>query len=136
MSMSEAEINALLEEPLVSVLGTIDADGRPSLVPVWHLWRDGAALICSQTYTRKWRNIERDPRVTLCADTKELPYRSAIIEGTAERAEGVDYEATLRELATHYLGEEGGRQYMAEWTPTETSVVIRIRPERIISRSY
>ncbi len=137
MSLPSDELDALLARPLVSVLGTIDADGRPSLAPVWHLWRDGAALICTQTYTRKWRNIERDPRVTLCVDTKDDPYQAAILEGMAEPVEDADYEATLTKLAVHYLGEEGGRGYMASRTATpETSMVFRVRPDRVISWGY
>jgi hypothetical protein len=135
--MPDAEIDALLDRPRVGILGTIDADGKPSLVPVWHRWLDGAALICTQTYTRKWRNIERDARVTLCVDTKEAPYRAAIVEGTAEPVPDADYDATLQALATHYLGDAGGRKYMGARTPTpETSMVFRIRPDRIVSWAY
>lgn len=137
MSMSDAEIDALLAQPLVSVLATSDADGRPALAPVWHLWRDGAALICTQTASRKWRNIERNPRVTLCVSTHDAPYRAAIIEGTAAAGPDAEYEATLQELATHYLGDEGGREFMASRTlAPETSIVIRVRPDRIISWAY
>lgn len=136
-SMSPDEIDELLAQPHVAVLGTSDADGSPALAPVWYRWRDGEALMLTQTYTRKWRNIERDPRVSLCVDTKAAPYRAVILEGRAEPVPGADYRALLHEVATHYLGARGGDAYLRRTTERpETSMVMRLRPERVISWAY
>ena len=136
MAMSQGEIEALLGEPRVSVLGTVDPDGSPALAPVWHLWRDGAAIVLTDRSSRKWRNIRANPRVSLCVDTKEAPYRAAIVEGTATEVED-DYAALLREAAVHYLGERAGNRYAERSSGTAgTSVVVRIVPERIVSWAY
>ncbi|MCK9486167.1 MAG: TIGR03618 family F420-dependent PPOX class oxidoreductase [Dehalococcoidia bacterium] len=134
--MTQEEIDALLSEPRVSVFGSVTPDGRPALSPVWHLWRDGAAFVLVDRDSRKWRNAQANPNVSLCVDTKEAPYRAAIIEGTAEELEG-DYVGLLREAAVHYLGEQAGNRYAERSTATpETSVIVRIVPRRIISWAY
>ncbi|MEX1021554.1 MAG: TIGR03618 family F420-dependent PPOX class oxidoreductase [Dehalococcoidia bacterium] len=136
MAMSDAEIDALLAEPLVSVFGTVDAQGRPAQSPVWHLWRDGSAVVLMDRASRKWRNLSRNPNASLCVDTKQAPYRAVILEGAAEEAEG-DYRALLRAAAVHYLGERGGEAYVrrSEATP-ESSVIVRLTPRRIVSWAY
>lgn len=134
--MTPEAAEAFLREPNVGVLATIDRDGRPAQAPVWFLWRDGAALVPTQTHTRKYRNILRDPRVTLCVDTKTPPYRAAIVEGEVEEVEG-DYGDFLREVAVHFLGERSGNRYAdANTSRPEESVLLRLTPSRIIAWAY
>ncbi len=136
MAMSEAQVNELLSAPHVSVVGTVDASGAPAQAPVWHLWRDGAAFILTSRASRKWRNLQRNPSVSLCVDTKTAPYRAAIVEGVASE-DSMDYADLLREVAIHYLGESRGNAYADNSTATnEDSVVVRIQPKRIISWAY
>lgn len=136
MAMSEAQVNALLSEAHVSVIGTVDASGGPAQSPVWHLWRDGMAYILVSRSSRKWKNLLRNPRVSLCVDTKVAPYRAVIIEGVAVE-DPQDYGALLREVAVHYLGESRGNAYADNSTATnEDSVVVRIEPTRTISWAY
>lgn len=136
MAMSEAQVNALLSDAHVSVLGTVDASGSPAQAPVWHLWRDGVAFILTSRSSRKWRNIQRNPSVSLCVDTKTAPYRAVIVEGVASE-DPMDYGDLLREVAIHYLGESRGAAYADNSTATnEDSVVVRIEPKRVISWAY
>lgn len=136
MAMSQDEIDTLLSEPHVSVFGSVSADGRPALTPVWHLWRDGAAFVLVDRQSRKWRNAQANPNVSLCVDTKQAPYRAAIVEGVAEEFEG-DYVGLLRQAAVHYLGEKAGNRYADHSTATpESAVIVRIVPQRIVSWSY
>lgn len=136
MAMSEAQVNELLSDAHVSVIGTVDAAGTPALSPVWHLWREGVAYVLVSRTSRKWKNLQRNPSVSLCVDTKSAPYRAVIIEGTAHE-DPRDYGALLLEIATHYLGESRGAAYADNSTATnEDSVVVRIEPKRIISWAY
>ena len=136
MAMTDAQVAALLSEAHVSVIGTVDASGSPAQSPVWHLWRDGAAYILTSRNSRKWKNILRNPRVSLCVDTKAAPYRAVIIEGVAME-DPRDYGDLLREVAVHYLGESRGNAYADNSTATnEDSVVVRIEPTRTISWAY
>ncbi len=136
MAMTDAQVDALLSEAHVSVLGTVDASGSPAQSPVWHLWRNGAAYVLTSRSSRKWKNLLRNPRVSLCVDTKAAPYRAVILEGVATE-DPQDYGNLLREVAVRYLGESRGNAYADNSTATnDDSVVVRIDPSRVISWAY
>ena len=75
MAMTDAQVDELLSAPMVSVIATVNAAGMPAQSPVWHLWRGGAAFVLVSRTSRKWRNLQRNPNVSLCVDTKTAPYR-------------------------------------------------------------
>ncbi len=135
MALSEAEVDELLGDAHVAVLGTVDHRGRPHQVPIWYGWKDGAALMLTDRASQKWRNLVASPHASLCIDTKTAPYRGAILRGEVEEAVDEDYRALLREFAIHYLGEDGGNRYADSSTTgdPETSVVFRLKPSRSIS---
>ena len=81
MAMTDAQVDELLSAPMVSVIATVNAAGMPAQSPVWHLWRGGAAFVLVSRTSRKWRNLQRNPNVSLCVDTKTAPYRAAIVAG-------------------------------------------------------
>ena len=134
MALSADELNELLGGAHVAVLGTVDAQGRPHLAPIWYLWRDGEALMLTARSSKKWRNILGNPNASLCVDTKEPPYAAAVLQGEVEEAPEIEYVPLLREMAIHYLGERGGNQYAdSSTTGDASSVVFRLRPSRVVS---
>ncbi|MBT5775704.1 MAG: hypothetical protein HOH95_15150 [Dehalococcoidia bacterium] len=134
MAMSDDELNELLSEAHVAVLGTVDGQGRPHLAPIWYLWRDGEALMLTARSSKKWRNILGNANASLCVDTKAPPYAAAVLQGEASEASELEYVPLLRELAIHYLGERGGNQYADNSTAEDaTSVVFRLKPSRVVS---
>ncbi len=82
----------------------------------------------------KYRCLERDPRITLCIDTKIPPYKAVVLKGRVTMAEHDDSARTLR-MAVAYLGEKLGRAY-AKSLEGEKVVVVSFRPERVISWDY
>lgn len=77
-------------------LATIDADGRPHVTGVGALWVDGAFYFETGPRTRKARNIDRDPRVTLSVATDDF---DLVVEGSAAR---VADAADVAELAQRW----------------------------------
>ncbi len=133
MALTPAEVEELLSGAHVAVLSTIGADGAPAQAPIWYLWIDGAAVMLTGRSSRKWRNILRDPRVSLCVDTKQPPYHVATLEGRAEEFDG-DYRALLKQAAVRYLGSEAGERYAAESTTGgPESVIFRVTPDRTVT---
>ncbi len=119
---------ALFAEPNVAVLVTIRKDGRPHATPVWYLYEDGHFLVTILNDSVKRRHVERDPRVSLVVDRRQVPYYAVTIEGTAT----VDAPMTpeqRRKIATRYLGEADGARYATE-RPASNTVTLRITPER------
>ena len=78
----EAEA-ALREDPVVW-LSSIQADGRPHLVPVWFHW-DGEQIVAfSKPRARKVGNLRDEPRVMLAVGTPGPDFEVELIEATAE----------------------------------------------------
>jgi len=70
--MTHDEALAFLNEQHYGVLSTLLPDGRSHPTPIVFDYKDGVAEI-SMTWNRvKARNLERDPRATLCVMPQEL----------------------------------------------------------------
>ena len=54
---------------------------RPHVMPVWGVYLDSAVWWSTSRRSRKFRNLERDPRCTLTTDDA---YRPVVVEGVAE----------------------------------------------------
>ena len=137
MTMSDERLEAFLREPNVGVLSTVDAGGRPHQAPIWFLWEDGAAYMFTGRGSLKWRNILGNAEASLCIDTKQPPYRSAIIEGTCAE-DGRPLDELIRRLAIAYYGEQKGREFADEgdYSDRERSVAIKLTPRRVLSWDY
>ena len=63
--MDDAEAASFLEESRTVTCATIARDGRPHLMPLWYVLRDGELWSWTYAKSQKVRNLERDPRCTL-----------------------------------------------------------------------
>jgi PPOX class probable F420-dependent enzyme len=64
--LADPLVRELLGKRLVGVLATLDGDGSPHVVPIWFAPRAADVLLATSSHSRKVRNLERDPRATLC----------------------------------------------------------------------
>ena len=83
-SMDKAELEAFFEQALFARLGTINEDGSVHIAPVYFKYEDNQILMATQEPSRKIKNIKRDNRVTVLIDTTDVPFKGALIYGTAE----------------------------------------------------
>jgi PPOX class probable F420-dependent enzyme len=99
----QALADELLAGPNFGHLGTVNSDGSVQVSPVWVHIEDGRPVFNTAEGRVKWRNIERDPRVTLEV-IDSSGYRSVEIRGRAVMTrEGAREHAD--ELALKYTGE-------------------------------
>ena len=63
-------------------LATTGSDVGPHVVPVWGIWRDGAAWFSTSPASRKTRNLSADPRAALATDDPRQP---VVVRGRVER---------------------------------------------------
>jgi PPOX class probable F420-dependent enzyme len=136
--LSRAEWGRFLKGRHVAVLGTIGTKGEPVLTPIWYLFRGGKLLMRTGKTSKKARNIQRDPRVTVCVQDERPPYASVTIYGAATVA---PEEAGLGlKIARRYLGAIGGAAYMkvaAEAIEQEGGeVTLVITPERALTQDF
>jgi len=77
-----AKERRFLEANEVCRLATVYPDGRPHVVPVNCIFRDGLFYIATDYETRKLRNIQLNNRVALVVD-QYRPNRAVLIGGEA-----------------------------------------------------
>ncbi len=135
-AMTDAEISDFLDSHAGwLVLTTNGRDGYPHSVPLGYFREGGDIYMTGRAGTQKFRNIERDPRVSLLADSgSAMPdIKGVLIRGDAELIS--DPERTL-ELRRTFMASRGTP---ADELPTETDplrVFVRITPRHVTSWDY
>ncbi|GGM39618.1 PPOX class F420-dependent oxidoreductase [Dactylosporangium sucinum] len=119
-------LRELLDRKAFLVLGTVNPDGGPQSSVIWAK-HDGDDLVFSTIRgRRKTRNMERDPRVSICVYDPANPYRYVEVRGAV----------TLTEEGGPELIDELSRRYDGTpWTekvPGVTRVVCRVTPTKVI----
>lgn len=121
---------ALLNEPQLAHVGTIEANGCPHVTPVW-VDTDGEHVIFNTAKGRvKYENLARDPRVSISVVDRANDYRTLWVQGRAEFVEeGAD--AHIDKLAKKYLGKDSYPFRQAG----EQRVIVRVTPTAKLRRS-
>jgi PPOX class probable F420-dependent enzyme len=119
----------------VARMATVSADGRTHNVPISPVLDGGSLLIATDTSSRKVRNLEANPRLTLVFDEYSEMWdllRGVVLEATARIVR--DGEEFTRGRALLY---EKYRQYESE-SPIESgsSVILVVTPERVTSWGF
>jgi nitroimidazol reductase NimA-like FMN-containing flavoprotein (pyridoxamine 5'-phosphate oxidase superfamily) len=76
-------------------VATSRPDGRPHVMVVWGLWRDGAFYFCTGETSRKARNLAANPYCVVCT---ELAEQAVIVEGTVELVTDPDKHKSFGKL--------------------------------------
>lgn len=111
-------------------LSTVDPDGTPQTTPVFYALMDGEVYVGTQRGRKKFRNMERNPKVCFTIDTPTSPYKGIMIQGTAEIIDDDAVHDRFREaLMYRYYGhpDSPGWQYIQS---LGASVLIKINAEQ------
>ena len=105
MSLAEDRIQRFLATKEVVVLATLQADGAPLAMPMWFLHDSAQVTMISVAGTQKVRNLRRDPRV--CVVAESVSASGAIcgvtVQGTAEfLSDGPERRALAARLLAKY----------------------------------
>ena len=135
--MNRQQTDALLREPIISMITTLRADGSPHTTPVWHLLEGDEIVVAVGRNTVKAQNVSRNPSVSLCVVEGSLtrtaddpPQRWVLLNGTARIAED-RVEELVRAVSYHYLGEEDGAPYVEDILGKLDFVLLRIAPTSV-----
>jgi PPOX class probable F420-dependent enzyme len=116
----------LLDANVFAVLATTNPDGAPQSSVIW-IKRDGDDLVFSTILgRRKTRNMQRDPRVSLCAYDPADPYRYVEVRGTVTLTEEGGPEL-IQELSLRYDGVR-----FTEPNPANVRVVCRLTATNVV----
>ena len=118
-------VRRLVDSTTFAVVTTINADSSPQSTVIW-IKRDGDDVLFSTIRgRRKTRNMERDPRVSICVYDPANPYRYVEVRGTVTLTEDGGPEL-IDELSRSYGGEP-----WTEPNPDNVRVVCRVKATRI-----
>ncbi|WP_192810296.1 pyridoxamine 5'-phosphate oxidase family protein [Actinomadura rudentiformis] len=138
LAMNAAERERFLADLHVGILSVTAEDGAaPLAVPVWYLYEPGGEIsFVTGQDSRKMSLIRKAGRVSLVVQNEQLPYGYVSVEGAVTAVEQAHPEER-RTLAERYLGAEGAAQYLESTKDVaHTMVVVRVRPERWLTRDY
>jgi PPOX class probable F420-dependent enzyme len=133
--MTDDEVRVFLTDGThTAKLATTRANGDPHVAPVWFVVDDDGTIVFNTGIdTVKGRNIQRNPRVSLCVDDETPPFSFVVIDGTAEISEDPDeLRTTASRIGGRYMGEDRAEEYgRRNGVPGE--LIVRVRPTRITS---
>jgi PPOX class probable F420-dependent enzyme len=134
--MNGEEVRAFLTAlpPHTGKLATVRADGRPHLAPVWYdVDRDGTLVFNTGASTVKGRNLQRDPRASLCVDDEQPPFSFVVVEGVAELSDDLaDVRAWATRIGGRYMGPERAEEYGVR-NGVAGELVVRLRAHQVVS---
>lgn len=116
---------------MLGVVGTLDEDGGPHLVPVWYR-HDGVRIHIWTLATRRWvKNLARDPRAAFSVQEEGPPYAAVSLRGRAAITTGDDEAITqeIRRITRRYVAETEIEAYIRRWARLRT--IVTITPERV-----
>ena len=130
--LGDERVQRFLATKEVVVLATLQADGAPLAMPMWFLHDPSQITMISVAGTQKVRNLQRDPRVCVVAESVSAAGAIAgvTVQGRAEfLADGPERRALAARLLAKYDPRLerlwNGRQMPAD------RVMFRILPSRV-----
>jgi PPOX class probable F420-dependent enzyme len=112
-----------------AALTTLLPGGHPQTQVMWVDADEDHLLINTEVHRQKFKNVERDPRVTLTIWDKEDPYRFVEVRGeVVDKTKGPEAREHIDELSYKYHGRPYGNTVKSE------RVILRISPLRQVIR--
>jgi hypothetical protein len=134
-ALCEEDLATLFEQTTFARLGTLNEDGTIHIAPVFFKYVDGQILIATQEPSRKVKNIHRINKVTVLIDTTDIPFKGALIYGTAE----LDYDDVIAKrvgIFERRRSRQDAETYARRIANKWPCVIVRITPVRIVSFDY
>ena len=140
-ALTEAEVRALLAEPLLMRLGMVDADGWPLVHPVWHVFEGERFRVAVARRSRKAAVLRASPRAYFTVDT-DADGESRGVRGRAD-VQVIDGRAELavalcRATLLKYTGTDADdyAREMLGWAAAGDMSVVELTPGRFAAFSY
>jgi nitroimidazol reductase NimA-like FMN-containing flavoprotein (pyridoxamine 5'-phosphate oxidase superfamily) len=134
-ALTQDEIEFFLIHHRFARLGTLNDDGTIHLAPIYYKYDKNEFLLGTQKASRRVRNIKLNPNVSLLIDDTSPPYKAVLVYGKAT----LDYDniiqkrtAIFEQFETKEEAIQSAEGICNKWA----SVVIRIKPNRIVSFDY
>lgn len=110
-------------------VATILPDGGPHVVPVWVDMLGDQIIFTTGPSTRKARNLDRDPRISLSITETDNPYRMAHVRGrVVGRIDGEEGWKLVDRISEKFIGQPYPRG--------TDEIIIVVEPEKFFAQSF
>lgn len=123
--MIDDAVRQLAQGKNFAALTTLLPDGQPQTNVMWVDADDDHVLINTEVHRQKFKDVERDPRVTVAIIDATNPYHYAEVRGrVAEIVKGEEARRHIDQLSEKYTGGPYANQIQSE------RVILKIAPLR------
>ena len=123
------DVRSLLNGTPLAHAATLLPDGSPHSVPVWVGLEDERVAFLTSPGSRKARNLERDPRISISLTAENTPSTMAQIRGrVVQRVEGDAAWEIIDRISAKYIG--------GPYPLREDRVVYLVEPERAWAQAF
>ena len=115
-------------------LATVSGNGRAHVAPIWFVLDEDDLIFNTWHSSVKAKNMQRDPRVSLCVDDETAPYAFVIVEGTVTFSE--DLEESLKwatRIGGRYMGEDQAEAF-GKRNSVAGELLVRLTPTKFIAQ--
>jgi PPOX class probable F420-dependent enzyme len=104
---------------------TLLPDGTPMTQPLWADADDEHLLLNTEVHRQKFRNISRDPRITIAIWDPGQPYKYVEVRGEVmETITGPEARSHIDQLSQRYMGRDYPGQIESE------RVILKVAPTK------
>jgi PPOX class probable F420-dependent enzyme len=132
--LTDARIQGFLATKEVVVLSTVQRSGAPLAMPMWFLHTLDALYMISVDGVQKVRNLRRDPRVCVVAESGQrgAAIRGVVIQGHIEFVDDPEQRRPIIEHLLQKYDPDLARLWGGRTMPSNR-VLFRIMPEKVRS---
>ncbi len=136
-TVTNDEITQYLDQSHIAVMATINPDGEAHLTPNWYRYDGRVLRFVTRSDRLKYRNLQRDSRISVCIYDAPAASNYVVIRGEAEIEDattgGPAIWDEIRRVVARYVAAANVDAYIARWR-TEPRVLVTVTPERISTR--
>jgi PPOX class probable F420-dependent enzyme len=112
-----------------AALTTLFDDGQPQTQVMWVDADADHLLINTEVHRQKFKNVQRDPRVTVMIWDADSAYRYVEVRGqVVEEVRGQEARDHIDACSRRYVGKDYAPEITSE------RVILRIAPDRVVER--
>jgi PPOX class probable F420-dependent enzyme len=114
----------------IAAVTTLLPDGTPMTHPLWIDADDENLVFNTEVHRQKFKNIRRDPRVTIAMWDPKNPYSYVEVRGeVSETVTGPEARQHIDALSRRYTGQDYAGKIQSE------RVIVKVRPTRLANRT-
>jgi PPOX class probable F420-dependent enzyme len=127
-----AFLTALPARP--AILGTVRADGRPHVAPVWYAVDDDGVIVFNTGETTvKGRNLRRTGYAAVSIDDDAAPFSFVTLEGPVAISDDLeDVRHWAGVIGGRYMGADRADEYGGR-NAAPGELVVRLTPAKVVS---